>query len=154
MHKGDTIPGVITMLFGLLFVAATAANPKLTAISQTSDGVPGAGFFPYLLGFGVMILGALLVIRGLRQKGQVQYINLEEETKQNLKILALSVLGIVVFLAFWKLTGQFIIGMLILCLYLNRLFQRSWKFNIIYSAVFTAFIYFTFFVGFSIQFVA
>ena len=154
MYKGDTIPGVITMLFGLIFVTATAANPKLTAVSQTSDGVPGAGFFPYLLGFGVIILGALLVMRGLRQKGQVQYINLEEETKQNLKVLFLSMLGIVLFLVFWKLTGQFIIGMLIVCFYLNWLFQRSWKFNVIYTVAFTAFIYLTFFVGFSIQFVA
>ena len=154
MHKGDTIPGIITVLFGLLFVVATAVNPQLTAVSKTSDGVPGAGFFPYLLGFSTMVLGALSVLRGLRQKGQVQYINLDEETKQNLKTLALSVLGLVVFLVFWKLTSQFMICMLVLCLYLNWLFQRSWKFNIIYSAVFTAFIYLTFKVGFSIQFIA
>lgn len=152
MHKGDTIPGLLVCAFGLAFLIATLLTPNLTIQSTTSDGVPGAGFFPYLLGSAVTLLGAALFVRGLRQKGTVQYIKLDPEIQKNLKILLLTVVGLVVFLAFWQLTHLFTVGVLLFCLYLNRLFERPWKFNAIYSVVFTVFIYAVFTLGFSIQF--
>lgn len=153
MHKGDTVPGLLSILFGGLFVAATVVNPQLTAVAQTSDGVPGAGFFPYLLGGAIILLGIVLLIRGIRQHGTVQYIQLDEEGKKNVKVLLLSLLGIIALLVFWRLTNQFIIGVPILCLYLNWLFERKWLFNILYAGIFSAFIYLVFTVGFSVQFV-
>lgn len=152
MHKGDTIPGLLVCAFGLTFLISTIMTPNLTIQSTTSDGVPGAGFFPYLLSTVVTLLGAALTVRGIRQKGSVQYIKLDPEILKNLKVLALTVLGLVVFLAFWQLTHLFIVGVLLFCLYLNKLFERSWKFNAVYTVIFTVFIYAVFTLGFSIQF--
>ncbi len=152
MHKGDTVPGLTTVVFGLLFAIATLTGHNLNIGSTTSDGVPGAGFFPILLASVIVLLGVILLIKGIRQKGGVQYIRLNAETKKNMRILALTVAGLVVFFIFWQLTHLFIIGILLLNIYFNRIFERTWKFTLIYSASFAAFIYVVFSLGFSIQF--
>lgn len=152
MNKGDTISGVIVVAFGLLFVVTTLMSPVLTVAAATSDGVPGAGFFPFLLGCITIALGALLTVRGLRQNNKSVSFELNEEGKTNLKVLALVVLGLILFFVFWNLFNQFIIGLLLLNLYFNVIFRRTWKFTLIYSTIFTAFIYLIFVLGFSIQF--
>ena len=52
MHKGDTIPGIITALFGFSVAIYTLMEDTMRVNAQSSDGVPGAGFFPVLLGLG------------------------------------------------------------------------------------------------------
>lgn len=154
MRKGDTIPGLLSILFGSVFMIAASVNPQLTVVAKTADGVPGAGFFPYLLGGTIITFGILLTIRGAKQKGTVTYIHLTKECRRNVRILLLSLTGLLVFLVLWKLTGIFMAGILVLCLYLNYLFERTWKYNVIYSIVFTVFIYIVFSLFFSIQFAA
>ena len=56
MHKGDTIPGLITAIFGYSVAIYTLLEDTMRVNAQSSDGVPGAGFFPVLLGFAVGIL--------------------------------------------------------------------------------------------------
>lgn len=46
MHKGDTIPGIITALFGFSVAIYTLMEDTMRVNAQSSDGVPGAGFFP------------------------------------------------------------------------------------------------------------
>lgn len=152
MHKGDTIPGILVTLFGAIFFVGTVTNSELSFGSVTSDGVPGAGFFPYLLSIAVMLMGITLAIRGIRQRGTAEYIKTEKETKKNLKILALTMIGLLVFLAIWQFIGQFFIGMFLYILYLNRVLERTWKYTIMYAVIFTAFVYLVFSFGFSIQF--
>lgn len=152
MHKGDTIPGLITALFGFSVAIYTLLEDTMRVNAQSSDGVPGAGFFPVLLGFAVGILGTVLMIRGLMQKGTVQYFKLDDEVKHNLKILALAVIGVVVFFVVWQTTKQFIFCVPVFCFYLNFIFKRSLKYNIVYTVVFTAFLYLAFVVGFKVQF--
>lgn len=152
MNKSDAISGVLVIAFGLLFVVAVLLSPILTISAATSDGVPGAGFFPFLLGCITIIFGALLTVRGLRQTVSTSNFEMNEETKLNIKVLILTVIGLIVFFVFWRITNQFIIGLLLLSLYFNFIFKRSWKFNILYSTIFTAFIYVVFVLGFSIQF--
>lgn len=152
MHKGDTIPGIITALFGFSVAIYTLAEDTMRYRAQSSDGVPGAGFFPVLLGFIVGILGIMLTVNGLRQKGAVQHFKLDAEISKNLKTLALAVAGIIVFFVLWQTTKQFIVCVPILCCFLNFLFGRSWKYNLIYTVVFTAFLYLAFVKGFSVQF--
>jgi len=154
MKKGDTIPGIISVLFGAMFVLATTINPQLTFEGKTSDGVPGAGFFPYLLGGLIIIFGIALVVRGIKQNGTVQFVVLDEEGKKNVRTLIFSIIGLIVFLVVWKFTGWFIPLVFVLSLYFNKLFERTIKFNLIYSVVVTIFIYLVFVMGFSIQFVA
>lgn len=152
MHKGDTIPGLLIALFGFAVAAYTLMDETMLVQAQSSDGVPGAGFFPALLGAVVGILGVVLLVRGLMQKGSVQYFKLDEEVAQNLRTLLLAAAGIVVFFVVWQLTKQFILCVPVLCFFLNFIFGRNLKFNIIYTVVFTVFLYAAFVLGFSVQF--
>lgn len=152
MHKGDTIPGIITALFGYSVAIYTLVEDTMRFNAQSSDGVPGAGFFPVLLGFAVGILGTILTIRGIRQRGTVQYFNIDPEIKYNLKRLGLAALAVVVFFILWQTTKQFIVCMAAVCFALNAVFGRSLKFNLIYTTIFTVFIYASFVLGFSVQF--
>ena len=81
MHKGDTIPGLITAIFGYSVAIYTLLEDTMRVNAQSSDGVPGAGFFPVLLGFAVGILGTILFVRGILQKGSVQYFQVDPEIK-------------------------------------------------------------------------
>ena len=152
MHKGDTIPGLITAIFGYSVAIYTLLEDTMRVNAQSSDGVPGAGFFPVLLGCAVGILGPSLFVRGLLQKGSVQYFQVDPEIKFNLKRLGLTAVSIVIFFILWQTTKRFIVCVPILCFALNAIFGRKLKYNIIYTVVFTAFIYLAFVVGFSIQF--
>lgn len=152
MHKGDTIPGLLTAVFGFAVALYTLSEDTMRFRAQSSDGVPGAGFFPVLLGFAVGILGVALMVRGLAQKGSVQYFKLDEELKKNLKTMCLVVVGMVVFFVLWQTTKQFILCVPVLCFFLNFLFGRNLKYNLIYTVVFTVFLYGAFVLGFHVQF--
>lgn len=152
MHKGDTIPGLITAVFGFAVAIYTLMDDTMTFSAQSSDGVPGAGFFPILLGFVVGILGVALMIRGIGQKGTVQHFKLDAEVSQNLKRLLLTAGGVLVFFVLWRVSRQFIVCVPLLVLYLNFVFGRKWKFNLIYAVIFTVFLYLAFVLGFKIQF--
>lgn len=152
MYKGDTIPGILIAVFGFAVTVYTLLEDTMRYGAQSSDNVPGAGFFPMILGITVAILGTALAIRGITKRGSVQYFKLDGEIKKNLKILLLAAVGVVVFFILWQSTHQFIPFMALLCLYLNWVFGRNWKFNIVYTVVFTLFVYAAFVKGFSIQF--
>lgn len=152
MHRGDTIPGLLIALFGFAVLIYTLMDETMLIQAQSSDGVPGAGFFPALLGGVVGILGIALMVRGLMQKGTVQYFKLDPEVKGNLRTLILAAIGIVVFFVVWQLTKQFIFCVPVLCFFLNLIFGRDLKFNILYTVIFTAFLYAAFVVGFKVQF--
>ena len=152
MHKGDTIPGLITAIFGYSVAIYTLLEDTMRVNAQSSDGVPGAGFFPVLLGFAVGILGTILFVRGILQKGSVQYFQVDPEIKFNLNRLSLTAVSIVIFFILWQTTKRFIVCVPSLCCARNAVFGRKLKYNIMYTVVFTAFIYLAFVVGFSIQF--
>lgn len=155
--SADAIAGLFAMAFGAFFLIMTAINPQLSFGSTTSDGVPGGGFFPYILSVLILIMGAALTARGLKNS-EKKYVDMTPEMKKNLKIMILTVAGLVVFLAAWKITAPyfentaFMVCVFLFEIYLNKLFERSWKFTLIYAVVFTAFIYLVFSVGFSILF--
>lgn len=152
MRKGDTIPGALVSVLGIIFLVVTLMDSKMTIAPVTSDGVPGAGFFPFLMSVILIVFGTVLLINGIRQKEKVQYINLTAETKRNLKKLLLVLAGLIVFLIIWQLTNLFFPWVFILSIYLNKVFERNLKFTIIYSVSLTAVVYLVFTVAFSIQF--
>lgn len=155
--SADAIAGLLTMVFGAFFFIMTAINPQLSFGSQTSDGVPGGGFFPYILSVLIIIMGGALVMRGMKNSDK-KYVDMTPEMKKNLKVMLLTVVGLVVFLAAWKITAPyfgntaFMVCVFLLELYMNKLFERTWKFALIYAVVFTLFIYLVFNMGFSILF--
>ncbi|MDD2958881.1 MAG: tripartite tricarboxylate transporter TctB family protein [Lachnospiraceae bacterium] len=155
--KADTIAGLICMAFGVFFLIMTALNPQMAFVATTSDGVPGGGFFPYILSVAIILMGGGLTVRGIKTEAE-QYVDMTPENKKNMKVLLLMVAGLVVFLIAWKLTAPhfgnnaFMACVFLFEIYLNKLFERSWKFALIYAVIFTAFIYLVFNMGFSILF--
>lgn len=152
MHKGDTIPGLLFTLFGVFCLIVTYTSPMLRWGSNTSDGVPGAGFFPYIMGAVLVIFGIMLMVRGIRQKGAVTYMNLTPEIKGNIKLMALMMIGVAAFLAIWKITEQFLISVVVFALYENLVLRRSKVFTIIFSVVITLLIWALFMKGFKVSF--
>lgn len=151
-RKGDTVPGILTVLFGLAFLIMTRTNNHLSFAATTTDGVPGAGFFPYILSVLVIVTGICLFIRGIKQNGTKQYVTVNAEMKSNIKIVVLTAAGLAVFLIFWYITGVFIAGTLLFVIYLNKIYRRTWRFTLLYGVIFTIFIYLVFKMAFSIQF--
>lgn len=153
--KGDSVIGLFTALLGFGTVIYTLLEPKMTFAAQTSDGVPGAGFFPIILGAILGCLGVVLFFVGLKpgkDEDQSKNAEAEKELKLNRKQLLLSIAAIAAFFILWQVTGIFIVWSAALVFTLNVIFERKLKYNIIYTLVFIAFIYLAFIVGFKINF--
>ena len=151
--KGDTIPGLVSILFGVFLLVCTLTGENMAILVAKKRGnVPGPGFFPFLCGALCVIFGAVLTLRGIRQNGTVEYFKMNEEMRGNVKVALLVTLGLICFLILWKLTRQFIPLVFVYAVYLNRLFKRDWKFTLIFSVIITVFIYLLFVRGFSVTF--
>lgn len=152
IKHGDTIPGIFTALLGGLSLWYVLSQPRLTIITDSSAGSLGPGFFPFACSVLLIVLGIVLLIRGLLQHGKKDFFQMTPEKKQNLKRIAFIVGTCVLFIAAWKLTQQFIICLFVYSIVINMLLRRSWKFSILFSVVITAFVYFLFCRGFSVTF--
>ncbi len=152
--KGDTMPGVISILTGLILFSLTLAEENMDVLVAKKRGsIPGPGFFPVFCAVFLVFFGALLILRGIRQNGAVDYFRMTDEMRRNVKTMALVVIGLVTFLVIWKLTSQFIPLIFAFSVNLNLLlFRRSLRFTLIFSVVITAFIYLLFVRGFSVTF--
>lgn len=151
--KGDTIPGIVSVLFGALVLILTLTGENMAILVAKKRGsVPGPGFFPFICGALTVVFGAVLILRGLRQNGTVDYFEMTDEMRGNVKTALLVTAGLVCFLAIWKLTGLFIPLVFVFAVYLNLLFKRSLQFTLIFSAVITVFIWLLFVRGFSVTF--
>ncbi|AOT69643.1 tripartite tricarboxylate transporter TctB family protein [Geosporobacter ferrireducens] len=149
MFKGDTIPGVLFVILGGLFIFPSLS---LGIASPTSDGVPGPGFFPFIMALMVVVFGLILFIRGIKANGSFEYFKLEDAQKKNKKLFFTTVFAILVFLALWKLT-TFLIAAASISLFLNWTYERTLKFNAVYTVLFVGLIYFVFNMLLRVQFV-
>ena len=152
MKKNDTIPGIIATVFGVIVIAYILSNPKLPIISQNANGVLGNGFFSFLCAAGLVLCGLLLILRGLRQKGTVDYMQMTPEKKENLILVFKMVALLALFLILWKVTNLFLILLPFYAFGVNMLLKRGWKYSLIFTIGFSAFIIGLFYFGFSIQF--
>ena len=158
MLKGDFIPGLVTTLFGgaALTLTLTGKNMQI-APSRLTGNAPGPGFFPVICSILLIIFGIMLIIRGLRQKGTVNYFVITDEIRGNIKVELAVFFGLVVMLIAWKLLSPvfdyaFITCAFLFAIYLNVLFKRSPLFTVLFSLGLTALIYFMFMEGFSVTF--
>ena len=151
--KGDTLPGLVAVCFGLIVVILTLTGENMAILVIKKRGVvPGPGFFAFFCGLLTVAFGALLVLKGLGQNGAVDYFEMTDEMRGNVKTALLVTAGLVCFLLLWKLTGLFIPLVFVFAVYLNLLFKRSIQFTLIFSTVITAFIWLLFVRGFSVTF--
>lgn len=158
MLKGDTIPGLVTTILGgtVLTMTLTGKNMQI-APSALTGNAPGPGFFPVIASLLLIIFGVMLLIRGIRQNGTVNYFEMTDEIRGNIKVALAVVLGLVVMLIAWKLLSPvfdyaFITCAFLYAVYLNVLFKRSPVFTVLFSLGITALIYFMFMEGFSVTF--
>ena len=152
LMKGDFVPGIVAVAFGLLILYFTLTGENMAIlIAKKRGSVPGPGFFPVLCASLTILFGICLTIRGIRQSG-VNYFALTDEMRGNIKTALLVLLGLICFLVVWKLTNLFVPLVFVYAVYLNLLFKRSIRFTIIFSVVLTAFIYLLFVRGFSVTF--
>jgi len=158
MFKGDTIPGLVSAAFGGIVLALTLTGKNMQiAPSMMTGNAPGPGFFPVICSSLLLIFGILLFIRGLRQKGAVNYFVITDEIRGNIKVALAAFAGLVVMLIAWKLLSPlfdyaFITCAFLFAVYLNVLFKRSKLFTILFSLGITALIYFMFMEGLSVTF--
>jgi hypothetical protein len=132
---------------GMIFVGCCAAValvfmiPAFNFPGGSSDGVPGPGYFPIILCVVIFLLSAILAASYLRHKEK--YFQKNETERNNLPVLLVTGGAVVLytvmfmFLPFIPLTIVFIV-------FLNWLYKRTWRFNIIFSLVFTGVMYLIF----------
>ncbi len=147
--KGDTVSGIIFTAFGGLFLFPSL---ELGLASQTSDGVPGAGFFPFWISVVVIAIGLTLFIMGIKSKVSVPYFSMNAEQKENLKPFFLTGASVIVFLVLWLLLG-FLPAAIALSILLNVLYKRTIKFIALYTLLFVGVLYYIFYYLLRIQFV-
>jgi hypothetical protein len=82
----------------------------------------------------------------------VDYFQLTEERKKNLKITSLLAVFVFIFLFAWKVTERFFWVLPVYVFAVNKLFKRSTKFALIFTIGMTLFVYGLFSMGFSIRF--
>lgn len=157
-QKADMIGGIAAVAVGAFFFIQTLQNKQMSFFSTTSDGVPGGGFFPYILCVLIMIMGLGLIVRGAL-KGNKVFFMIDPEMRENMKLMASTLVAILAFLALWKWlapilgNSAFYSCVAVLELVLNKfMFKRTWLFSILYAVIFTLFIYLVFGMFFAIQF--
>jgi putative tricarboxylic transport membrane protein len=136
MFNGDVISGLISILFSLLFII-----PALGFDNRTTDGSPGAGFFPIVVGGGLLLMGVILAVSGLKTKKR--YFTINDEMKKNLKLFFLTLVIILAYFILWKLI-PFVIATFLFLAALNYIYQRSLKFNLSFSFTVSLLIYLIF----------
>lgn len=152
IKKGDTIPGIFSIVIGLFTLIYIFQNPKMVIVGGEVIGGVGPGFFPFVCAVALILCGVLLCLRGIRQKGTVDYFQLTEERKENLKTVALLVLLILLLLVAWKISRMFFLCLPVYIFAVNKLLKRSTKFTILFTIGMTVFIYGLFRLGFSVRF--
>lgn len=153
IKKGDTIPGIFSILVGAFALIYNYAHPKMAVFATPEKGGVGPGFFPFICGIALVVFGVLLVIRGIRQNGTVDYFQMTPERKQNMKMVIMLVSLIVVMLAAWKISEIFYLVLPFYCFGINKLvLKQSTKFSIFFTVVMTLFIYALFTMAFTVRF--
>ena len=166
--KGDTIPGIVATVFGILVLIAVLADPTNMEFATVAKKgfIPGPGFFPLVCGILITVLGLALTVRGIRQNGTVEYFKLTPEVKGNIAVALKVFAGLIVFLILWNVTSSMVPSFMIklglsswfvplvfvYAIYLGVIFKRSWKFTVIFAIIMTALIYGMFVKGFSVTF--
>ncbi len=132
---------------GLLFVGACTAVALIFMIPAfkfpggTTDGTPGPGYFPILVSCVILLLCAVLFFQYL--KDNKKYFQQNEVQKKNLSKLLITAGAIILYTVLFMFI-PFIPLTIVFMVFLNWLFGRTWRFNIIFSVIFTGAIYYVF----------
>jgi phosphoglycerol transferase MdoB-like AlkP superfamily enzyme len=132
---------------GLLFVSACIGVallfmiPALRFPGGTVDGTPGPGYFPIIVCSVILFLSAVLFVQYL--KDTQRYFQKNDTQKKNLPKLLITAGAVLLYTVLFMVV-PFIPLTLVFIMFLNWLFGRTWRFNIIFSLIFTGVIYYVF----------
>ncbi|MBP1559176.1 MAG: tripartite tricarboxylate transporter TctB family protein [Oscillospiraceae bacterium] len=153
IKKGDTIPGIFSIFIGAFALIHNILHPKMNIFAEPARGGVGPGFIPFICAVALIVFGIILVVRGIKQNGRVDYFQMTPEKKKNLKNVAFLAGLIALVLIAWKVSTIFYVCLPIYCFVLNKfVLKQSTKFSVIFTAVMTAFIYGLFTIAFTIRF--
>ncbi len=62
MNKGETVAGAVCVAFGVLMLLESLKFPYFV------EGVPGPGFLPLWISFGIIGTGLVLAVKGIRPR--------------------------------------------------------------------------------------
>ena len=141
MQKSNIISGGI---FAALAAAFMIGAMKYGIKSASSDGVPGPGFFPFVLGLIVFVLGIILIVQGVTGKGTAgSAFAMDEEQRANIKTFFLTIGAIIAMFVIWHFPApEFMIvrkltmfepAALFLCIALNKIYKRGWLFSTVFA---------------------
>ncbi|WP_315115839.1 tripartite tricarboxylate transporter TctB family protein [uncultured Clostridium sp.] len=136
MLNGDVVFGIITSLIGVWWIYMSKGFP-----GGTTDGVPGPGYFPTIIGVCLIVMSIILISKGLKNKKV--YFNVKEWPKENKKIFLATIAVVMLFMALW-INLSYIIACFILLFSLGYLYKVKLTKNIILSVCLTIGTYFIF----------
>ena len=140
-HKSDIVSTGAFMAVAVLFVAGAL---RLGVGSATSDGVPGAGFFPFVLAPIILVLGLAQITLFFRDRGEKKAsFALPPDCRANAARIAATIGAMLGLFALWKLIC-FEAAAPAFCLFLNWVYGRGWLFNLIFSVLMTLLIHLLF----------
>ena len=87
IKKGDTIPGIFSIFIGAFALIHNILHPKMNIFAEPARGGVGPGFIPFICAVALIVFGIILVVRGIKQNGSVDYFQMTPEKKKNLKNL-------------------------------------------------------------------
>lgn len=134
--KADIIVG-----FCFIFAAVAFLIPSFQLGISGPEAIPGPGavFFPAVCAIFTIFFGAWIILSAVKS-GSVDFFGKDPEQLANIKIITFIVAIFILFVLLWYFI-DFFLATVLLCLGFNKAFGRSWKFNIIFSAVYVALIY-------------
>ncbi|MDR1536127.1 MAG: tripartite tricarboxylate transporter TctB family protein [Planctomycetota bacterium] len=130
MHKTDLASAGAFMAVAAIFMIGAW---RFGISSRTSDGVPGAGFFPFIIGLIVLGLNSAQVVLWLKGKGEGKpSFALADEQRDNPRALFVTIAALVGLLVLWRLIF-FEAAALLFCLAMNHFYGRGKLFNLVFS---------------------
>jgi Tripartite tricarboxylate transporter TctB family. len=133
--------GEITLSIGLIFMAVYAIVTSLHFPAGTTDGVPGAGYFPIIVSCFIIILSVIVIIMSFI-KTEIKE-NIEQKSKPNIKGTLGTILATLLFLILWNKL-HFIANSSIYIIILGILYGKKLKFIIPLSIVSSIIVYLIF----------
>lgn len=125
MRFNDSVFGVVLIAFAIAEIAYAQTFPRLHGQDYGPD------LFPTIIGAGLLIIGAILIVRGVAQLASVPLMTLGDwaQDRNNVINVALLIGGVVFYILFSSRLGFVPTSMLVLSVLLFRL-GSSWLVSI------------------------
>ncbi|SMX47868.1 tripartite tricarboxylate transporter TctB family protein [Maliponia aquimaris] len=132
MRFNNVIPGGLLILFALAEIAYARTFPRLHGQAYGPD------LFPTLIGIGLIVCGAILVVQGIAQRAQVPMVEIGDwaQDRGNIANIVILLACMVFYILASQRLGFIPCSLLIMTTLLVR-FGSSWRASILIAAITT-----------------